>query len=93
MRSRYSAYATGNLDYLRTSWAPETCPAPLTLEDEITWTGLEIVGKDKGGPFDQTGTVNFIAHYQLPDGSQHSMREHSQFVRHGGRWVYLDAVD
>ena len=42
MRSRYSAYAVGDLDYVWRTWHPRTRPETVTPSDEV-WTGLEIV--------------------------------------------------
>ena len=36
MRSRFTAFATGNAAYLLASWHPSTRPATLELEDDIT---------------------------------------------------------
>jgi len=39
MRSRYSAYALGLLDYLLATWHPSTAPGDLEL-DAVKWLGL-----------------------------------------------------
>ena len=86
MRSRYSAYATGNAAYLLATWHPSTRPAGLHPGD-TRWYRLDILGTTKGGPLDRTGTVEFEAFYR--GGSQH---ENSSFVREQGRWFYLAAL-
>ncbi|WP_194827141.1 YchJ family protein [Nocardia sp. XZ_19_231] len=91
MRSRYTAYAVGDVDYLLRSWHPSTRPADLELDADQRWLFLEIVGTQRGGPFDDNGTVEFIAHYKL-DGSRDAMHELSTFVRVDGAWVYLDGT-
>ena len=46
MRSRYSAYVLGESQYLRETWAPQTCPADLDVDpsaaDAPRWLGLQI---------------------------------------------------
>ncbi|MEV0077809.1 YchJ family protein [Nocardia neocaledoniensis] len=91
MRSRYTAYVVGDVDYLLRSWHPNTRPAELELDPAQRWLFLEIVGTQRGGPFDDNGTVEFIAHYKL-DGVRDAMHELSTFVRVDGAWVYLDGT-
>ncbi|WP_280340178.1 YchJ family protein [Nocardia neocaledoniensis] len=91
MRSRYTAYVVGDVDYLMRSWHPNTRPAELELDPAQRWLFLEIVGTQRGGPFDDNGTVEFIAHYKL-DGVRDAMHELSTFVRVDGAWVYLDGT-
>ncbi|MFE6919408.1 YchJ family protein [Nocardia sp. NPDC057663] len=91
MRSRYTAYVVGDTDYLLRSWHPNTRPADLELDPGQRWLFLEIVGIQRGGPFDDNGTVEFIAHYKL-DGVRDAMHELSTFVRVDGAWVYLDGT-
>lgn len=88
MRSRYSAYALGLNDYLRATWAPETCPADLdaSTPPQPKWIGLEIKRHEESG--DQ-GWVEFVARYKV-GGKAHRMRETSRFARREGRWLYVD---
>lgn len=62
MRSRYTAFAVGDTEYLLRSWHPRTRPKTLDLDPDQRWLFLEIVRTERGGPFDDTGTVEFIAH-------------------------------
>ena len=74
MRSRYSAFATGNIDYLLATRHPTTRSPNdrRALEKSIRqtqWTHLLIVGTQKGQRKDKMGTVEFVAAYgakQLP---------------------------
>lgn len=91
MRSRYSAFAVGDADYLLRSWHSSTRPARLRLDPGTRWTRLEVVGTDRGSLFDTTGTVAFRAHYREA-GRAGTLEERSRFVREDGRWVYLDAM-
>jgi len=94
MRSRYTAFATGNRDYLLASWHPSTRPDELELDERMVWRRLDVVDTDAGGPWDDAGTVEFVAHYRIDDGTAIGQRgrlhESSRFVREGGRWLYVD---
>ena len=88
MRSRYSAFALGLGDYLWRTWHPRTRPERVALDD-TDWVGLEILDVADGTERDQTGIVEFVAHYR--DGRRRGrMRERSRFERRGGRWLYVD---
>lgn len=85
MRSRFSAYAAGETDYVFRTWHPRTRPDDLAPDPELTWTRLEVL--------DATGDeVEFVAHYDSPAGPG-SLHERSLFEQRGGRWVYVAAVD
>lgn len=95
MRSRYSAFAVGDVDYLLASWHPSTRPATLRLDPETVFTRLRILETVDGGQDDETGTVSFRAHSRR-DGERDVQTEVSRFVRSDDgarRWLYLDAVE
>ncbi|KUI25034.1 zinc chelation protein SecC [Mycobacterium sp. IS-1742] len=89
MRSRYSAYAVGDLDHVRRTWHPRTRPAALTPDPGLRWVGLEIVDVTGGGRGDVTGEVEFRAHYRRGQRSG-VLRERSRFAVRAGRWFYVD---
>jgi SEC-C motif-containing protein len=89
MRSRFSAFAVGDADYLLASWHPSTRPATLELDPELRWTRLDVLGRSGGGPLDSRGTVDFEAFWRSPN-ERGSQRESSEFVRERGRWFYLE---
>jgi SEC-C motif domain protein len=89
MRSRYAAYAVGDLGHLVRSWHPRTRPEPLALDPARTWTGLTVLDVAAGGPADETGEVEFEAAYE-EGGRPGRLRERSRFERRRGRWVYVD---
>jgi SEC-C motif-containing protein len=91
MRSRYSAFAVGDTPYLLRTWAAATRPAGLRLDDDLRWTGLEILSTTDGSAFHTEGTVEFRAHYEL-DGRPGHQQELSRFVRENGAWVYVAAL-
>ncbi len=91
MRSRFSAFAVGDVDYLLATWHPSTRPAEFGLDSDVRWTRLDILGRDRGGMLDNEGTVEFVAHFRSPagPGSQH---ENSSFIRESGPWSYVAGV-
>lgn len=92
MRSRFSAFAVGDVAYLLSSWDPATRPGDLELDDSMTWRRLQIVDTEGGGPADQTGIVEFRAQY-VQDGRRQILHERSRFRRGGdGAWRYVDGV-
>ncbi len=89
MRSRYTAYALGKVEYLKATWHPDTRPASLTLDPGQRWIGLSILETSGGEANDDTGTVEFVARYKV-GGRAHRQRERSRFVRQDGRWLYVE---
>lgn len=94
MRSRYSAYVREDAAYLLASWHPSTRPVALAFDappaQKPTWLRLDVLRHIVTG--DDTAEVEFVARYRVGGGSVVRMREHSRFVREGGRWFYLDAL-
>ncbi len=87
MRSRYSAYVLGLTEYLRDSWAPETCPPDLAPDPQCKWLGLDIRAHALSDA--DHGTVEFVARYKI-NGRAFRLHETSRFERRDGRWLYLD---
>lgn len=91
MRSRYTAFAVGDVDHLWRTWHPRTRPAELTLDD-AHWTGLVILDVVDGAEWDTDGIVEFEASWRR--GKRNGVqRERSTFAKRAGRWLYVDAVD
>lgn len=91
MRSRYSAFALADADYLLRTWHPSTRPSSLDLaSDGVEWLRLEVRATDAGGAEDDAGTVEFVAHYWIAAtrerGQQHEI---SRFRRLRGQWFYV----
>ena len=91
MRSRFSAFAVGDVDYLRRTWHPTTCPAELVLDDDVRWYRLDVLATSDGGLLAAGGTVEFRAYFRASGGAG-SQHEVSRFVRTEGQWLYLDAI-
>jgi len=72
MRSRYSAFCTGNVDYLLATHHPSTRDPQKDDErerltrsvDSTQWTNLLVIKTQKGQKNDKTGRVEFVAAYQ-----------------------------
>jgi SEC-C motif-containing protein len=96
MRARYSAFATGRIDYLEETLLPETRHdfdrAHVTdWAGSSQWIGLEVLAVSDGGEGDDEGMVEFVAHFTV-GGRDHHHHEKSRFVKRDGRWWYLDGV-
>lgn len=96
MRSRYTAFVRGAIDYLMETHDPATRssvdPKALAAWSRDTlWMGLEIVATEAGGEADETGVVEFIAR-GVTNGRPFTQRERSRFRRVDGRWVYTDGA-
>lgn len=89
MRSRFTAFALGEGAYLLGSWHSSTRPRHIDPSNGPHWLRLEIRATGSGGPADEAGTVEFMAHWR--EGRQSgTLHEVSRFVREGGQWRYLD---
>lgn len=92
MRARYSAYATGAIDFLgesnhsksRQEFDPE---AAASWSRESRWLGLTILSADSSRG--NRGHVNFEARYEDKDGVPVLHRERSLFEREGDEWRFV----
>ena len=94
MRSRYSAYVKGTIDYIFETHDPASREeldreASEQWSRESEWLGLEILGTRRGGPDDDEGDVEFIARGKSR-GKEFAHHERSRFRRVEGRWYYVD---
>ena len=94
MRSRYSAYVLGLIDYL----VATTLPAQQTGLDRMAmaewsaqsrWQGLTVEEHKPLGGTPERAQVTFTARWQDASG-EHAHRECSDFVRVDGRWYFID---
>lgn len=88
MRSRYTAYATHNVDYLIATTHSST--RATQSKDEILywatsnqWQRLEIIRAT-------STTVEFKAFYFNSNKQLQVHHEHSRFVEENGQWMYVD---
>ena len=94
MRSRYSAYVLGLVDYL----IDTTLPIQQAKLDRVaitawstqsTWLGLEVHDSEVFCGHPEHAQVTFTARWHDADG-EHSHRERSSFVQRAGIWYFLD---
>ena len=93
MRSRYTAFYRGNIDYLIATLHPERRNPNDRQElsqsmSNTQWLGLTIINTQRGRKNDNTGIVEFEATYQVSELGQ--LHERSRFVKQGDRWFYVD---
>ncbi len=94
MRSRYSAYALGLIDYLLATTLPAQQAgldrqAIHAWSTQSQWLGLEVEGSELVDGQPAHAWVTFSAHWRDPSG-EHRHRERSAFVRHAERWYFID---
>ena len=93
MRSRYSAFATGHVDYLVSTHHPKkrTFGEKAELKQSCAnteWIRLQIFETFSGKESDDTGVVEFEAVYRSSEMGQ--LHERSNFVKEDGSWFYVD---
>lgn len=88
MRSRYSAFVAGEASYLLRTWHPATRPETLVLDEDVRWTGLEVLATEAGGPDERRGTVEFVARHTV-EGRPGELHELSRFRRDAEGWRYV----
>jgi SEC-C motif domain protein len=95
MRSRYTAYARKDVDYVFASHDPSTRDE---LDEAATrdwaarteWLKLDVIATEAGGEGDDHGVVEFVASFRDERGRALEHRERSTFIRREGRWYYQD---
>ena len=91
MRSRYSAFAIKNMDYLRKTQDPQTREdfdreTNLQWAESVEFLGLEILKTEQNG---NKAIVEFRAQFkELASGQESSHHELSQFRRQQGVWYF-----
>jgi SEC-C motif-containing protein len=96
MRARYSAFASGNIDFVKTSIHPSKLgefDEKATREWSIgsKWLGFEIAGILGGGENDTEGTVEFIAAYSVKTTAM-KHHEKAEFKKENGQWYFYDGT-
>jgi SEC-C motif-containing protein len=95
MRSRYTAFTKGDVDYLEQTLRPDTRDdfdreSVSDWAKDSTWQGLEIRSTEAGGEADDKGVVEFVAHFSFQDKPQ-VHHEASVFSKDAdGTWYYVD---
>lgn len=96
MRSRYTAYVLGRIDYLQDTLAPEhragfDRKAAADWSKKSQWLGLDIEATEGGQPGDAKGHVDLTAHY-IAEGLRQAHRERSwfRFDEADQRWYFVE---
>ncbi|ARN74635.1 YchJ family protein [Oceanicoccus sagamiensis] len=94
MRSRFSAFCTGNIPYLIATHHPSKRQADdnSSLAETIAhcqWLRLEIISTRSGLANHSSGEVEYIATYTQQD-TLSQLHENSRFVFEEEQWFYLD---
>src|SRR5215203_5817893 len=97
MRSRFSAYALGAVEYLLRSTHPgvrkfHDAESIKKWASSNDWLGLEIVSKTGGAVTDKKGVVEFKAHYLDSNKQPRIHHERSNFAKELGRWFFVDGT-
>ncbi len=95
MRSRYTAFCRGDIDYLIATHHPSKRKATdrqilAQTETETAWVGLRVLASDSKAGTDQ-GFVEFVAFYQH-QGQIGQLHEKSEFIWQDERWYYLQGT-
>jgi SEC-C motif domain protein len=94
MRSRYTAHAKKEIDYVIDTTAAVQREKINRRQVEnwagrSEWLSLQITGTEAGGAEDEKGTVEFTAHYR-DKGKKIEHREIAEFKKEEGRWYFVD---
>jgi SEC-C motif-containing protein len=97
MRSRYSAYALGMVDWIVDSQSPDGRQfvdrnATEQWSKRATWHRLEVLTTEQGGPDDDEGLVDFKAYYTLA-GEDITHHEVASFRKEDGTWYFVDGIE
>ncbi|NVK18793.1 MAG: YchJ family protein [Methylocystaceae bacterium] len=94
MRSRYSAFEKGEMQYLEDTLIEEArvdydAAETDTWAKSAIWKKLEIGKTEAGQENDETGIVEFKAYFKM-NGQHQVHHEISRFAKRDGRWYYVD---
>ncbi len=92
MRSRYTAYCEGDVQYLFKTWHRGTRPTLPSLRADNTaepmeWLGLKVLRTEQSS--NKKAVVEFVASYKTESGIG-QLKELSHFVFEGNQWLYVN---
>jgi SEC-C motif-containing protein len=93
MRSRYTAFCKGDIDYLIATHHPDYRTEKDRTElaqiiNNTQWISLTILNTDQGKKNDSLGYVEFEAVYKTNEPAQ--LHERSKFIKKDDKWFYLE---
>ncbi|MBT3984111.1 MAG: YchJ family protein [Bacteriovoracaceae bacterium] len=94
MRARYSAFASGSIDFVEKTHHPKSDDEFDREETESwaknsDWQGLKIIEVNQGSATDTKGTVEFVASYSN-SGAALDHHELATFEKIDGMWFFED---
>ncbi|MEO0336282.1 MAG: YchJ family protein [Pseudomonadota bacterium] len=94
MRSRYTAFAIGEMDYIVDTHHPSSRDSVDVQGNQAwskgaEWKGLEIRSTIGGEESDSKGQVEFVASFDM-DGEEKTHHELSDFKKEKGEWFFVD---
>jgi len=94
MRSRYTAFCHGKIDYLMITLHPSKRKPSDRSElaksiKNTEWLNLTIINISQGKKNDSTGYVEFEAVYKINQ-QPGQLHERSKFIKTEGKWFYVD---
>lgn len=94
MRARYSGYVFAKMDFIFDSTHPDhrqdyDHAGTKEWAETAEWSGLEIIGTDRGGVEDSVGEVEFIARF-TENGTKREHHEAGQFKKKDGCWYFTE---
>ncbi|MFT5575643.1 MAG: SEC-C motif-containing protein [Bermanella sp.] len=102
MRSRYTAFATGNARHLLATHQATAANFSDLQREQLQaemqgqqWLALRIHNTERGGAQDETGVVEFTAYYRDTHSNTDKanigqLHERSRFSHDNGCWLYVD---
>ena len=94
MRSRYSAFVKGEVDFIMETVSPDQTDvmsreAVKKWAKNTNWIKLEIISTENGQKKDSAGIVEFKA-FSNVDGVTQVHHENASFVKKHGKWYFED---
>lgn len=94
LRARYSAHVKLEMAFVKDTTHPEKISKyePSTTKDwaeKSEWEKLEILDIEDGGVEDETGNIEFVAHFRQKDKLK-THHELAHFKRYDGEWFFYD---
>jgi SEC-C motif domain protein len=95
MRARYTSYATGKIEFVERTHAPDSRgdfdrKAAEKWSRESQWKGLRILATKKGTERDNDGIVSFVAAF-VQDGKEYHHEEIAHFKKVDGAWMFSES--
>jgi SEC-C motif domain protein len=96
MRARYTAYATGNIEFVESSHDPAKRhemdkDGAEEWSKAAEWLGLEVSSTENGAEGDDDGVVEFVAKYEMQGRIVHH-RERAIFKKVKDEWFFHDGI-